>query len=280
MQFFDKTKPHGHLQISKRFPDGSEELVFDDHNVITSGLGQSIAQFMSVDCSEDPCIPTTRVLLNPNPKGAGHGSAGSNNNQRMSSGGGGASGGGADRDYKETYCCFGLLTIEGQLSIMYADNGGNNNPNPPVTNWTAWMTRRTTAKCTSKVCNPAECGALAATFNDSQGGAENATIDYEYIFGDETDPDSYPPNMPIPIGILVRFTVMEAVPLDCCDEPECRSRTIREESPPEGFGGSTPGFDFDFPTGASFIIIIQDILDEFGAGGNAKFPKCCDKEED
>lgn len=84
MQFFDKTKPHGHLQISKRFPDGSEELVFDDHNVITSGLGQSIAQFMSVDCSEDPCTPTTRVLLNPNPKHAGHGSAGSNNNQRMS----------------------------------------------------------------------------------------------------------------------------------------------------------------------------------------------------
>ena len=29
----------GHLTISKRFPDGAEEVVFDDHNIIVSGMG-------------------------------------------------------------------------------------------------------------------------------------------------------------------------------------------------------------------------------------------------
>ena len=29
----------GHLTIIKRFPDGEEEVVFDDHNVIVSGMG-------------------------------------------------------------------------------------------------------------------------------------------------------------------------------------------------------------------------------------------------
>jgi len=31
--------PVGHLQIFKRYEDGVEELYFDDHNVITSGMG-------------------------------------------------------------------------------------------------------------------------------------------------------------------------------------------------------------------------------------------------
>jgi len=271
MQFFDKAKPHGHLQISKRFPDGSEELVFDDHNVITSGLGQSIAQFMSVDCSEDPCVPATRALLHANPRASQRGSAGSNNNQRMSSGGGGASGGGADRNYKETYCCIGMLVMMGQITIMYADNGGIKNTNPPVTNWTAHMTRRTEARCPSRVCDPVECGALVFAWNSQAGGVENATIDYEYIFGDDKTLGSE-------IGIKVSFELSEAVPLGCCDEPECRSRTIRDETPPGGVGGSTPGFDFGHLTASSFWVIIQDILDEFGTGGNARFPKCCDAE--
>jgi hypothetical protein len=31
--------PTGHLQISKLYENGEEEIVFDDHNVITSGMG-------------------------------------------------------------------------------------------------------------------------------------------------------------------------------------------------------------------------------------------------
>ena len=52
MNFNDKLQPHGRLEIIKiDKATGKEEVLFDDHNVITGGLGQSIAQFMSVpDC--------------------------------------------------------------------------------------------------------------------------------------------------------------------------------------------------------------------------------------
>ena len=35
----DNLDPSGHLEIYKVYKDGSEERVFDDHNVITSGMG-------------------------------------------------------------------------------------------------------------------------------------------------------------------------------------------------------------------------------------------------
>jgi len=39
MQQRDNLDPSGHLEIYKVYEDGTEELVFDDHNVITSGMG-------------------------------------------------------------------------------------------------------------------------------------------------------------------------------------------------------------------------------------------------
>ena len=33
----------GHLNISKRFPDGTEEVIFDDHNIIVSGMGVGLS---------------------------------------------------------------------------------------------------------------------------------------------------------------------------------------------------------------------------------------------
>jgi hypothetical protein len=43
----DKLGIKGHLTISKVFPDGAEELVFDDKNVIVSGFGWSLAYLFS-----------------------------------------------------------------------------------------------------------------------------------------------------------------------------------------------------------------------------------------
>jgi hypothetical protein len=37
----------GHLSISKVFKDGKEELVFDDHNIITNGMGFTLAKLFS-----------------------------------------------------------------------------------------------------------------------------------------------------------------------------------------------------------------------------------------
>lgn len=38
----------GHLQISKVANDGSEEIVFDDHNIIVSGMGLGLSHFFSL----------------------------------------------------------------------------------------------------------------------------------------------------------------------------------------------------------------------------------------
>lgn len=38
----------GHLQIAKAHNDGSEEIVFDDHNIIVSGMGLGLAHLFSL----------------------------------------------------------------------------------------------------------------------------------------------------------------------------------------------------------------------------------------
>ena len=53
MDINDRIKAEGHLEVIKQFSDGREEQVFEDRNVICSGLGQSIAQLMTrEDCGE------------------------------------------------------------------------------------------------------------------------------------------------------------------------------------------------------------------------------------
>ena len=41
--FTDELGIYGHLTIIKRFQDGEEEVVFDDHNVIVSGMGVGLS---------------------------------------------------------------------------------------------------------------------------------------------------------------------------------------------------------------------------------------------
>lgn len=46
--FIEDLKITGHLQIAKCYPDGLEEVVFDDHNIIVSGMGLGLAQMFSL----------------------------------------------------------------------------------------------------------------------------------------------------------------------------------------------------------------------------------------
>jgi len=57
MRFLDNNKVVGRLEIIKiDSRTGEEEVIFDDHNVITGGLGRSIAELMTrSDCVYDPC---------------------------------------------------------------------------------------------------------------------------------------------------------------------------------------------------------------------------------
>ena len=42
----------GHLTISKSFRDGREEVIFDDHNIIVSGMGVALAHLFAVSGSD------------------------------------------------------------------------------------------------------------------------------------------------------------------------------------------------------------------------------------
>lgn len=43
MKVLSELTPTGHLQIFKSYPNGRQEKVFDDHNVIVSGMGVGLA---------------------------------------------------------------------------------------------------------------------------------------------------------------------------------------------------------------------------------------------
>jgi len=46
--FIENLSIDGHLQIAKVFPDGAEEIIFDDHNIIVSGMGVGLAHLFSL----------------------------------------------------------------------------------------------------------------------------------------------------------------------------------------------------------------------------------------
>lgn len=68
MQFSEKSRPVGRLEIIKIDKrTGAEEVLYDESNVITGGLGRSIAQLMSTPCTPHPCedIEVPTVPVNP-----------------------------------------------------------------------------------------------------------------------------------------------------------------------------------------------------------------------
>jgi len=46
MNFLENNEIKGHLEIAKVFSDGSREIVLQDHNVITSGMGLTMASYL------------------------------------------------------------------------------------------------------------------------------------------------------------------------------------------------------------------------------------------
>lgn len=51
MNIFDYLNINGHVTIHKLLGDGTEELIYDDHNVIVSGMGVGLASFFGVSGS-------------------------------------------------------------------------------------------------------------------------------------------------------------------------------------------------------------------------------------
>lgn len=51
LNLIDELDIKGHLTISKLYKDGKEEVVFDDHNIIVSGMGVGLAHMFSLSGS-------------------------------------------------------------------------------------------------------------------------------------------------------------------------------------------------------------------------------------
>jgi hypothetical protein len=114
MDINDKIKAEGHLEVIKKFSDGTEELVFEDHNVICSGLGQSIAEWMTrAECTrEGSAVDLSRC-------GDIMGLPGFSNPDTS----------GGDMNYTTPaydyiVCCFKIVTIEGKLCMTVSPAGG------------------------------------------------------------------------------------------------------------------------------------------------------------
>ena len=51
-KFTEEVGITGHLTIIKKFTDGTEEVHFDDHNIIVSGMGQGLAYLFNASGSQ------------------------------------------------------------------------------------------------------------------------------------------------------------------------------------------------------------------------------------
>jgi hypothetical protein len=51
--FIEDLDVNGHLQITKVFNNGNQEVVFDDHNIIVSGMGLGLAYLFSLSGSQN-----------------------------------------------------------------------------------------------------------------------------------------------------------------------------------------------------------------------------------
>ena len=51
LNFEENYDINGHLQIAKVFKDGTEEIVFDDHNIIVSGMSVGLSYLFTLSGS-------------------------------------------------------------------------------------------------------------------------------------------------------------------------------------------------------------------------------------
>ena len=51
--FKEQLEPIGHLEIIKVFPDNTREILLDDHNIITKGMGITLVSMFAHDDSSD-----------------------------------------------------------------------------------------------------------------------------------------------------------------------------------------------------------------------------------
>jgi len=273
MNFNDKLKPHGRLEIIKiDKATGKEEVLFDDHNVITGGLGQSIAQFMSVpDCIKlfkCPDLGPQFMNFTQTPIGGVDSSV--------------TLGSGDDDPEDNKQCCIGLLEIT--IVAVFKDTGSKTSLGFDSTIQVDTVTK----------CEPFECRTQTMVTSkkpDYRGDVRtvhtkvNLCDDLVKKFNDDFSLASDPGAskgllLSAKLGQPITIRIMKAKKLGCCNYP-C---PVQHGSKVHDYGGRVPG-----AAAAGALVggsVVKDMIDQivakFGLGGSmAKptFKPCCIKKK-
>ena len=121
MDFNEKINVAGRLEVIQiNNKTGEETVLFDDHNVITGGLGQSIAHMMATrGCTLEPCLPES-VRFGPRTSDSSVGTTNSLNETRT----GGVNPPASNEDPGTDKC---YLIFEGTVTIRNRLLGGGQN---------------------------------------------------------------------------------------------------------------------------------------------------------
>ena len=262
MDINDKIKAEGHLEVIKQFSDGTEELVFEDHNVICSGLGQSIAEYMSkeecgtVNVSVSSCGPTLLPGMIPE---------GEDSQLNFE----------AD-DNADLNCCVGLLDITAAVTFT---------PGPTKTSVTFEATIQidTITECDEDMpCEGGDSPWPNALTCIEKIEKFNEQFEAPYITGTTGIWGGFN-------GEVLTFKYQQSKKLGCCT-PGCPDKS---NSTTTEFEGTIAGGWIDVNNdGNSYLStnkreLQTDFTDQVtaafgfgGSGGEPDFPECCIEEEE
>ena len=251
MDFNEKLKLTGHLEVIKiDNKTGEETVLFDDHNVITSGLGQSIAQFMTASgCynltpSTSSCLPDFQ-RYGPRPSIVPEGTE---NQLRESSDWSESFTTAATRESSkyDEYCCMGDVYILGYIKFT------------PI-NATSMSYAGTIEVITRSNCTGWECGSpLCEDYVQFVGGNDTPQTEYNKKTG------------------VAYIELRDAKVLGCCEDPHC----------PWGHGTATYSVAGvvagDGPNEPAMQAVARQLANQYSLGGILKepiFEECCPKRD-
>ena len=254
MDFNEKLKLTGHLEVIKiDNKTGEETVLFDDHNVITSGLGQSIAQFMTASgCynltpSTSSCLPDFQ-RYGPRPSIVPEGTENQLRESADWSESFTAAATREDEDSKSENCCFGRLLIVGRFTFATAS--------PTTQTYTGTIEVTTTSWCSDYSCGE-RCDDYVTWSKDNGGGPVYDSGVFDVSTG-------------VASTEMLRF-----INLGCCEEPSCPASVNTETY---NMTGTVLGASPDDALGS----LSRRIDDNYGMSADVvapTFKECCEREK-
>lgn len=174
MDFKDKIKATGHVEIIKiNHLTNVSSVVYEDPNVITGGLGRSIAQFMSTSgCIIDLC-PTESQQFGPRNSIIQPG-GGEENSLKGENRGGATPPAKSSGQEEEEWCCLGNLFVEAKNFTL------SQGSTPRMMKWEVAVSVTTTVVCDdSLLCegsrwfSTGDCDSAVDDFNKKLGSLDD-----------------------------------------------------------------------------------------------------------